>query len=67
MLRHRRDYPLERAPALMDVLKDLVRAGKIRYYGWSTDDIERARLFARGEHRIAIEHRLNVFNYSRIK
>lgn len=60
-LLHRRDYPLERAPALMDVLEDLVRAGKIHYYGWSTDDVERARLFARGEHCIAIEHRLNVF------
>ncbi len=61
-LLHRRDYPLERAPALMEVLEDLVRAGKVRYYGWSTDDVERARLFARGEHCIAIEHRLNVFN-----
>jgi len=61
-LLHRRDYPLERAPALMEVLEDLVRAGKIHYYGWSTDDVERARLFARGEHCIAIEHRLNVFN-----
>jgi len=61
-LLHRRDFPLERAPALMDVLEDLARAGKIRYYGWSTDDVERARLFARGEHCTAIEHRLNVFN-----
>jgi aryl-alcohol dehydrogenase-like predicted oxidoreductase len=59
-LLHRRDYPLEQAPALMEVLEDLVRAGKIRYYGWSTDDVERARLFARGEHCIAIEHRLNI-------
>ena len=59
-LLHRRDYPLERAPALMEVLEDLVRVGKIRYYGWSTDDVERARLFARGEHCIAIEHRLNI-------
>jgi aryl-alcohol dehydrogenase-like predicted oxidoreductase len=61
-LLHRRDYPLEQAPALMEVLEDLVRTGKIRYYGWSTDDVERARLFAGGEHCIAIEHRLNVFN-----
>ena len=61
-LLHRRDYPLERAPALMAVLEDLVRAGKIRYYGWSTDDVERARLFARGQHCTAIEHRLNLFN-----
>jgi len=61
-LLHRRDYPLERAAELMGVLEDLVRAGKIRFYGWSTDDVERARLFAGGEHCIAIEHRLNVFN-----
>jgi aryl-alcohol dehydrogenase-like predicted oxidoreductase len=61
-LLHRRDYPIEKAPALMEMLEDLVRAGKIRYYGWSTDDVERARLFASGEHCIAIEHRLNVFN-----
>jgi len=61
-LLHRRDYPFERATALMEVLEDLVRAGKIRYYGWSTDDVERARFFAHGEHCIAIEHRLNVFN-----
>ena len=61
-LLHRRDYPLEQAPALMEVLEDLVHAGKIRYYGWSTDDVERASLFAGGEHCTAIEHRLNVFN-----
>jgi len=61
-LLHRRNYLLDRAPVLMDVLEDLVLEGKIRYYGWSTDDVERARLFARGEHCIAIEHRLNVFN-----
>jgi aryl-alcohol dehydrogenase-like predicted oxidoreductase len=63
-LLHRRDYPLERAPAMMETLEELVRAGKIRYYGWSTDDVDRARLFAGGEHCIAIEHRLNVFNDS---
>jgi len=61
-LLHRRDYPLERAPEMLEVLEDLVSVGKIRYYGWSTDDVERARIFAGGEHCIAIEHRLNVFN-----
>ena len=61
-LLHRRDYSLERAPELMEALEDLVRAGKIRWYGWSTDDVERAKLFAQGEHCTAVEHRLNVFN-----
>jgi aryl-alcohol dehydrogenase-like predicted oxidoreductase len=59
-LLHRRDYPLERAPEMVGLLEDLVRHGWIRHYGWSTDDVERARVFARGEHCTAIEHRLNV-------
>ncbi|MBN2146522.1 MAG: aldo/keto reductase [Anaerolineales bacterium] len=61
-LLHRRDYPLEKASEIMSILENLVRVGKIRYYGWSTDDVERARVFAHGEHCTAIEHRLNIFN-----
>jgi len=61
-LLHRRDYPLERVSAMIEILENLVRVGKIRYYGWSTDDVVRAKLFAHGEHCIAIEHRLNIFN-----
>jgi aryl-alcohol dehydrogenase-like predicted oxidoreductase len=61
-LLHRRDYPLERASEILEALEDLLRAGKICYYGWSTDDLERAHFFASGEHCTAIEHRLNVFN-----
>ncbi|MBU0596270.1 aldo/keto reductase [Candidatus Bipolaricaulota bacterium] len=59
-LLHLRDFPLDRAAAIRDTLEDLVTAGKIRGYGWSTDDVERAALFAEGRHCIAIEHRLNV-------
>jgi aryl-alcohol dehydrogenase-like predicted oxidoreductase len=61
-LLHRRDYPLERAPEMVGILEDLVRVGSVRHYGWSTDDVERARVFAGGEHCTAIEHRLNVFH-----
>jgi aryl-alcohol dehydrogenase-like predicted oxidoreductase len=57
---HLRDYPLERAAEVQGTLENLVEEGKIRYYGWSTDDLERARLFAAGEHCAAIQHRLNV-------
>ena len=59
-LLHLRDFPIDRATAIRDALEDLVSAGKIRGYGWSTDDVERAGLFAEGPHCIAIEHRLNV-------
>jgi aryl-alcohol dehydrogenase-like predicted oxidoreductase len=54
------DYPIEKVPAMVDVLESLVKEGKIRFYGWSTDDAEGARLFAKGEHCVAIQHDLNV-------
>jgi aryl-alcohol dehydrogenase-like predicted oxidoreductase len=54
------DYPLEKVPAMIDVLESLVSDGKIRYYGWSTDSVEGARLFAQGQHCAAIQHDLNV-------
>ena len=54
------DYPLEKVPAMVDLLESLVADGKIRSYGWSTDSVEGARLFARGEHCVAIQHDLNV-------
>ena len=54
------DYPLEKVPAMVDMLESLVSDGKIRYYGWSTDSVEGARLFAEGKHCVAIQHDLNV-------
>jgi aryl-alcohol dehydrogenase-like predicted oxidoreductase len=57
---HVNDYPLDLAVTLRETLEDLVREGKIRYYGWSTDSVEAARVFAEGEHCIAIQHDLNV-------
>jgi aryl-alcohol dehydrogenase-like predicted oxidoreductase len=44
----------------LGALEELVAEGKIRWYGWSTDDPERARVFAAGEHCCAIEHRLGL-------
>jgi aryl-alcohol dehydrogenase-like predicted oxidoreductase len=58
-LLHLKNYDLDRALEVRETLEDLVTEGKIRYYGWSTDDVERARLFAQGAHCTAIEHRLN--------
>ncbi len=57
---HLPDYDLERAGEVRQTLEDLVDEGKIRYYGWSTDDLERARFFAQGSHCTAVEHRLNI-------
>ncbi len=54
------DYPIAQVPALLEVLEALVREGKIRTYGWSTDSVEDARIFAEGQHCVAIQHDLNV-------
>ena len=54
------NYEIEKVPAMVDVLEALVKDGKIRYYGWSTDSVEGARLFAEGKHCVAIQHDLNV-------
>ena len=42
------------------VLEELVDEGKIRSFGWSTDDPERAAVFARSEHCAAIQFAFNV-------
>ena len=54
------DYPIEKVPAMVGLLESLVSEGKIRYYGWSNDSVEGARLFAEGKHCAAIQHDLNV-------
>jgi aryl-alcohol dehydrogenase-like predicted oxidoreductase len=51
----------EEGEDVREVLEELVSSGKIRYYGWSTDDPDRARLFAQGKHCVAIQQHLNVF------
>lgn len=59
---HNGGYPLEDAEAVREVLEELVSNGKIRSYGWSTDDPERARLFAAGVHCSAVQHQMNVLS-----
>jgi len=57
---HKGDYPPEKAAEVCDVLETLVGEGKIRWYGWSTDNPEGARVFAQGLHCTAIQHVLNM-------
>jgi aryl-alcohol dehydrogenase-like predicted oxidoreductase len=57
---HLNDYDPDKAAAVRDVLEELVTAGKIRHYAWSTDFPERARVFAEGAHCTAVQHQLNV-------
>jgi len=50
----------ENGDAVRDALEALVAEGKIRRYGWSTDDPDRARVFAKGQHCAAIQQNLSV-------
>ena len=61
---HLGGYDLVRAVEVRGTLEELVSSGKIRAYGWSTDDPERARLFAEGAHCASIQQQLNVFGGS---
>jgi aryl-alcohol dehydrogenase-like predicted oxidoreductase len=57
---HAGNLSLEDAAPVRDTLEALVADGKIRAYGWSTDDPERAGFFAEGEHCTSVQHQLNV-------
>jgi aryl-alcohol dehydrogenase-like predicted oxidoreductase len=57
---HEGDYNPGLAVELQSILEELVRAGKIRWYGWSTDLVDRARVFAPGAHCTSIQFRLNA-------
>jgi aryl-alcohol dehydrogenase-like predicted oxidoreductase len=57
---HVNDYPVEKAADVRDLLETLVDEGKIRWYGWSTDNVDGARVFAQGAHCAGIQHVLNM-------
>jgi aryl-alcohol dehydrogenase-like predicted oxidoreductase len=59
---HLNDYDPIKAVGVRETLEDLVGAGKIRFYAWSTDFVDRAKVFAEGKHNVAVQHELSVFS-----
>ena len=60
---HEGGYDPKLALELQVILEELVSAGKIRWYGWSTDVVDSAREFASAasaEHCTSIQFRLNA-------
>jgi aryl-alcohol dehydrogenase-like predicted oxidoreductase len=49
------------AEEIIATLEDLVREGKIRFYGPSADDLNTAQFFAHGPHCTVIQQQLNIF------
>jgi len=59
---HDNGYPADRAAPVRDTLEELVREGKLRAYGWSTDFVDRARVFEQGPRCTSIQLQLNVLD-----
>ena len=57
---HKGEYDPGKAGEVRDFLEKLVDEGKIRWYGWSTDQSESVPVFAQGKHCTAIQHWLNM-------
>lgn len=57
---HISDADPKRAAELRDACEEFVAEGLVRAYAWSTDDPDRAAVFAEGEHCTAVQHALNV-------
>jgi aryl-alcohol dehydrogenase-like predicted oxidoreductase len=58
---HLSGLPTGPAESVAEVLDELRDEGKIRTFGWSTDDVERAACYAVKPGCSAIQHDLNVF------
>lgn len=59
---HWNELPVEEAGEVRDTLDELVQAGKIRAYGWSTDFVPQARFFAEKAGCTAIQLEMNVID-----
>lgn len=59
---HDNGFPAEKAEPVRDTLEELVKEGKIRAYGWSTDFTDRAEVFVKGTKCAAIQLQLNVLD-----
>jgi aryl-alcohol dehydrogenase-like predicted oxidoreductase/DNA-binding transcriptional MerR regulator len=55
-------YDLEKSYQVRDELEELVKQGKIKCYGWSTDRPEAVEAFAEGEHCAVVQQQLNIFD-----
>jgi aryl-alcohol dehydrogenase-like predicted oxidoreductase len=59
---HDNGFPAKDAQPVRDTLEELVKTGKIRAYGWSTDFVDNAEFFAGGEKCTSIQLQLNVLD-----
>lgn len=61
---HSGDLESENPTSVIDTLEELVEEGKIRYYGWSTDDPNGAAIFAKQRNCATVQFRHNLFSHN---
>lgn len=61
---HLNGHPVDEAGPVRETLEDLVREGKIRSYGWSTDFHDAARFFSEGDNCVSIQFQMNVVDHN---
>ena len=59
---HDNGFPADKAEPVRETLEELVKEGKLRAYGWSTDFADRAEVFAQGKNCTSIQLQLNVLD-----
>ncbi|NLS12147.1 aldo/keto reductase [Vibrio sp. SM6] len=59
---HIGDYDKQEVMVVADTLDDLVRQGKIRSYGWSTDDVDNAQALIKRDHYVSVQFESNVLS-----
>lgn len=62
---HRWSIPVEEIDQVIETLEKLVTKGLIRAYGWSTDWVEGASIFAEKSNCAAIQQSFNLFGYEK--
>ena len=63
---HDGGFPADQAEEVRETLEMLVKEGKIRAYGWSTDLPDRVEVFAQGPRCTAVQLQLNVLETNRV-
>jgi aryl-alcohol dehydrogenase-like predicted oxidoreductase len=53
---------IDRALEAREILEDLVKEGKIRTYGWSTDRLDAVKAFSTGPHCSVVQQQLSVLD-----
>lgn len=59
---HDHGYPAEKAEKQRSTLDELVKEGKIRGYGWSTDYVDKIMAFNKNDNNIVAEVEFNIFS-----